>query len=102
MIYYLRKQVCKMAKVDVKCPECGGTQVYKHGTSENGEQRYICRAPDCATQTFRLDYRYEGSKPGIEEKIIAMAANASGIRDTARVLGISTDKVMDTLKKRMN
>jgi len=29
-----------------------------------------------------------------------MAANASGIRDTSRVLGISTAKVMSTLKKR--
>ena len=90
----------KMALVKVKCPECGGTQVYKHGTSENGEARYICRAPECGTKTFRLEYRNEGSKPGIDEKIIAMAANASGIRDTARVLGITTDKVMSVLKKR--
>jgi len=90
-----------MTMVEVKCPQCGETQVYKHGTSKNGEQRYMCYAPKCSTKTFRLDYRYEGSKPGIEEKIIAMAANASGIRDTARVLGISTDKVMDTLKKRL-
>jgi transposase-like protein len=62
----------------------------------------MCHARDCSAQTFRLEYRYEGAKPGIEEKIIAMAANASGIRDTARVLGITTDKVMDTLKKRVN
>ena len=60
----------------------------------------MCYAPICEAKTFRLDYRYEGAKPDIEEKIIAMAANASGIRDTARVLKISTDKVMDTLKKR--
>jgi len=46
-----------------------------------------------------LDYAYEGAKPGINEKIIEMTANASGIRDISRVLGISTDKVMDTLKK---
>ena len=90
-----------MAQVNVKCPECGGTEVYKHGTSKTGEQRYMCHAPKCASRTFRLDYRYEGARPGIEEKIIAMAANASGIRDTARVLGITTDKVMSTLKKRV-
>lgn len=91
-----------MAMIKVKCPRCGGTQVSRNGKSENGEQRYICQAPECTHKTFRLEYRYEGSKPGIEEKIIAMAANASGIRDTARVLGISTDKVMNTLKKRVN
>ena len=28
-----------------------------------------------------------------------MTANASGIRDISRVLGISTDTVMNTLKK---
>ena len=89
-----------MTMVEVQCPLCGGTQIGKHGKSENGERRYMCNSPNCATKTFRLDYRYEGSKPGIEEKIVAMAANASGIRDTARVLGVSKDKVMDTLKKR--
>ena len=47
-----------------------------------------------------LRYTYNGSKPGIDEQIISMSANASGIRDIARVLGISTQKVLDTLKKR--
>ena len=90
-----------MALVKVQCPGCGGTKVYKHGTSKTGEQRYICHAQKCATRTFRLDYRYEGTRPGVDEKIISMAANASGVRDTARVLGITTDKVMSTLKKRV-
>jgi len=31
-----------------------------------------------------------------------MVANASGIRDISRVLGISTDTVMKTLKKSKN
>lgn len=89
-----------MATVEVKCPTCKGKQVYKYGKSKNGIQRYLCHAPECPKKTFRLEYCYEGAKPGTDEKIIAMAANASGIRDTARVLGVSTDKVMDTLKKR--
>jgi transposase-like protein len=90
----------KMATVEVKCPTCGKTEVYKYGKGANGTQRYLCHATDCPRKTFRVEYQYEGAKPGTNEKIIAMAANASGIRDTARVLGISTDKVMDTLKKR--
>jgi len=49
-----------------------------------------------------LDYAYNGWKPGIEETIIIMAANASGIRDTSRVLNVSQGKVMSTLKKRQN
>ena len=90
----------KVATVEVKCPRCGKTQVYKYGMSKNGTQRYLCHTADCPTKIFQLEYRYEGARPGTDEKIIAMAANASGIRDTARVLGVSTDKVMDTLKKR--
>lgn len=89
-----------MAIVNVKCPRCGQMKARKFGKSESGEQRYHCYASDCPGKTFQLEYRYEGAKPGTEEKIISMAANASGIRDTARVLGISTDKVMSTLKKR--
>jgi transposase-like protein len=46
-----------------------------------------------------LDVSYNGSKPGIEVKIIEMTANASGIRDISRVLKISKDKVSNTLKK---
>jgi hypothetical protein len=35
----------------------------------------------------------------IKEKIIEMAINGSGIRDTSRVLGISQDTVISELKK---
>ena len=87
-----------MATVKVKCPHCGGIDVVKNGRSKRGEQRYFCRKVDCRSY-FILNYIYNGSKPGVDEQIIKMAANASGIRDTARVLGISTDKVMNTLKK---
>lgn len=89
-----------MAIVNVKCPKCGQPKVHKFGKSKSGEQRYYCHAANCQAKTFQLEYRYEGAKPGTDEKIISMAANASGIRDTARVLGITTDKVMSTLKKR--
>ena len=46
-----------------------------------------------------LKYIYKGWELGINEKIIDMTANASGIRDIARVLKISKQKVQDTLKK---
>ena len=47
----------------------------------------------------REEYTQNGSKPGIDEQIIEMTANASGIRDIARVLKVSKQKVQDTLKK---
>jgi transposase-like protein len=49
--------------------------------------------------TFMLEYTNKGYELGMDEKIITMAANGSGIRDTARVLGVSIQKVVDTLKK---
>jgi len=51
-------------------------------------------------KSFILEYTYNGWESGVNEQIISMAANASGIRDTARVLKVSKQKVSDTLKKR--
>ena len=47
-----------------------------------------------------LDYSYKACEPGITEKIVEMAINASGIRDTAGVLKINKNTVINTLKKR--
>ena len=44
-----------MAKVDVRCPRCGGTEVHRNGKSRTGEQRYICNASECSLKTFRLE-----------------------------------------------
>jgi transposase-like protein len=46
-----------------------------------------------------LDYSYTGQSPEIKEQIVEMAMNASGIRDTARVLKISANTVLKELKK---
>ena len=88
-----------MARIEVKCPICESEQVIKYGQSSSGEQRYYCKNPDCTKTIFQIEYRNKGCEPGIEQKIIKMAVNASGIRDTSRVLEISTYKVMNTLKK---
>ena len=36
-----------------------------------------------------LKYRYKAYEPGIKQRVVDMALNASGVRDTARVLKIS-------------
>ena len=88
-----------MATIEVKCPYCNETDVVKNGKSKRGVPKYHCRKANCKSY-FQLDYAYNGCRPGINEQIVKMAANASGIRDTSRVLDITTDKVMSTLKKR--
>ena len=71
----------------------------KNGKTSKGTQKYICNNKECTRISFLQDYSYNGRKPSIDEQIIAMAANASGIRDNSRVLNISKQKVADTLKK---
>ena len=51
-------------------------------------------------QGFLLDYRYRGYVPEVKDTIIDMSLNASGVRDTARVLRISTDTVLSELRKK--
>jgi transposase-like protein len=82
------------------CPHCQGTDIVRHGKTRQGKQRYRCREQRCAGRTFLLHYSYRGQSPAVKEQIVDMAMNASGIRDTARVLHISTNTVMTELKKR--
>ena len=50
--------------------------------------------------SFLLDDRNRGCLPEVKHQIIDMSLNASGVRDTARVLRISTDTVLSELKKK--
>jgi hypothetical protein len=60
----------------------------------------LCLNPECATGSFLLDYRNRGWLPEVKQLIIDMSLNASGVRDTARSLHISTDTVLSELKKK--
>ena len=89
-----------MVLIPVRCPHCGSDQVVKRGKTENAKQRYLCQQPECQTKTFILDYDYQGYLPEVKKRIIDMALNGSGIRDTARVLEISPTTVISELKKK--
>jgi IS1 family transposase/transposase-like protein len=82
------------------CPHCHGTDIVRHGHTRQGKQRYQCRESRCAGRTFLLEYSYAGQSPEVKRQIVDMALNASGIRDTARVLHVSTNTVMTELKKK--
>jgi len=88
-----------MATCKVACPHCKKNDVSKMGFTSDKKQRYLCKNIDC-NRTFITNYDRLGWLPGTEEKIIDMAMNASGIRDTARVLGICQAKVIETFKKK--
>ena len=84
----------------VHCPACDGIQVIKHGKTPEGKQRYRCQDQECKRSTFIREYSYAGLLPKVKQQICDMAINGSGIRDTARVLGVSQKTVIDTLKKK--
>ena len=88
-----------MVLVSIKCLHCGSTEVIQYGQTSNEKQRFLCRHDGCG-KTFIQDYSDRGRLPEIKRRIVEMAVNGSGIRATARGLGISTDTVMNELKKR--
>lgn len=85
----------------LECPSCKETKtVVKFGRTANDKQRYRCQNSSCDINTFIVGYDNVGWLTQVKEKIIDMAMNGSGIRDTARVLQISQGTVMSTIKKR--
>ena len=88
-----------MVLVPIKCLHCGSIDVIRYGQASNEKQRFLCRHEGCG-KTFIQEYSDKGRLPEIKQRIVDMAVNGSGIRDTARVLGISPDTVMNELKRR--
>ena len=89
-----------MVLMAVTCPYCQSDHITKRGKTDTDKQRYRCHNANCPHQSFLLHPASKGRLPEIKAQIIDMALNGSGIRDTARVLGISTDTVLNELKKK--
>ena len=87
-----------MVLAPVKCPFCGKTDVRKSGKSGSGKQRYLCDNTDCPHKTFSESYTYNAYNPEIRDQIFFEAVNGNGIRATARILGISNNTVIETLR----
>ena len=88
-----------MILIPVKCPACDSTDVVRYGKQTNGEQRYRCNNATCGRKIFLLHYEQKGRRPEVKKKILDLAVNGSGVRDTARVLDISPVTVIKELKK---
>ena len=89
-----------MVLMPVCCPFCREANVVKRGKTEQGKQRYLCLNGGCSKRTFILDYTYNGLLPDVKARMVDMAVNGSGIRDTARVLRVSPNTVINELKKK--
>jgi len=86
-----------MVNIPLKCPHCESTDVGRHGVSAVGKKRYACRNAGCG-KTFQEDYSFKGYQPGTRAEIYFMTINGNGVRATARILGISKDTVIATLR----
>lgn len=85
-----------MATIQVQCRFYNKTEpVRKHGKGHSGFSRFRCI--ECR-KSFQIDYVYEASKPEVKEKIVEMAMNSSGVSETARVLNVAYNTVLNTLK----
>lgn len=82
------------------CPNCHGTDIVKFGKTRQGKQRFQCR-DICDGRTFILENSYPGRSRQVKQQIVDMARNGSGVRDTARVLHVSSTTVINQLKKRL-
>ena len=72
--------------------------VIRYGQASNEKQRFRCRHEGCGNTVIQA-YSDQGRVPEIKPRMVDMAVNGSGIRATARVLGISPDTGMNELKK---
>lgn len=84
-----------MACVNDHCPHYGSALIYRHGKNPAGHERFRYRECRCI---FQLARSYQARKPGVKDHIVNMALNGAGVRNTARMLKISINTVIRTLK----
>ena len=89
-----------MTFIAVRCLHCHSEQIVKRGKTRRGTQRYLCQNAACTTGSFLLDYHNRGCLPEVKQTLIDMSLSASGIRDMARVLRISTDTVLSEPRRK--
>ena len=83
-----------MAEQKIRCIYWGSEKVVYNGKNRTGRQRIMCYNEKCEHKTFQLEYKNNVSRPEVKAKIVEMAINGSGVRDTGRILGISVSTVI--------
>jgi insertion element IS1 protein InsB len=80
---------------EIACPKCSSTKIKKNGRTANCKQRYRCK--NCGRQ-FITAYTYLGRVESVRELIVPMTLNGCGVRDVSRVLFVSPNTVLKTLR----
>jgi len=82
----------------VCCLSCNSTDVVKQGYTETGNPRYRCCNGAGSHTPLMRDYANIGWLPEMKGKVVDRALNASGIRETCRVLNVSPSTVIKILR----
>ena len=70
------------------CPSCQGSDIVDMARPLKASNAIGAGSVPERGRTFLLEYTYAGQSPEVKQQIVDMALNASGIRDTARVLHV--------------
>lgn len=81
---------------EISCPRCRSLSIIKNGRSLLGKQRYRCKG--CLRQ-FITDYFYQGCRDEVRQLIVPMTMNGSGVRDICRVLRVSINTMLKTIRQ---
>jgi insertion element IS1 protein InsB len=85
-----------MQAQEITCPRCSARSIQKNGTTAQGKQRFRCKR--CRRQ-FILHYSYQGRDPSVRRLIVPLSMNGCGIRDIARLLRVSCNTVLRSLRE---
>lgn len=78
------------------CKNCYSQNIIKNGTTKTKKQQYFCK--NC-NKRFLEFYSYKAYHKNINSKIIQLTKEGLGIRNTARVLNISTTTLLRRIIK---
>lgn len=82
---------CYRLSDSICCPNCKESKIIKNGTTKNKKQQYYCKS---CNKRFIENYTYQAHSSNINQNIILLTKEGLGIRNTARVLKISTTTLL--------
>jgi len=78
------------------CPRCSSVSIVKNGKTAQRKQRYLCK--DCRRQFIR-NYTNLGRIGAVRDLVVPLTINGAGIRDIERVLFLSSNTILKTLRE---
>jgi transposase-like protein len=90
---YASAAICYEAII---CPRCSSVSIVKNGKTAQRKQRFLCK--DCRRQFIR-DYANLGCVGAVRDLVVPLTINGAGIRDIERILFLSANTILKTLRE---